>query len=130
MPGVRGGDRFCPPAGDAAHPKGCLIWKAAHPKGCLIWKAAHPQRMPNLGARAGGPWALTKPLSRVVTQSLFEAKGLGIPTIRRFVVFWDPQNMEGGLSQRLRSRALTKLVARWLTDEADGWADDWRPGEG
>ena len=42
-----------------------------------------------LGARAtaGGPWALTKPLSRVVTQSLFEAKGLGIPTIRRLYIY-------------------------------------------
>jgi hypothetical protein len=35
---------------------------------------------------------LTKPLSRVVTQSHYEAKGLGIPSLRRFVVFWDPQN--------------------------------------
>ena len=54
-----------------------------------------PKSAPHLTPWASpkhGPRALTKPLSRVVTQSHYEAKGLGIPSLRRFVVFWDPQN--------------------------------------
>ena len=54
-------------------------------------------------ARAGGPRDLTKPLSRVVTQSLYEAKGLGIPSLRRFVVFWDPQNFLNCISSSYSS---------------------------